>query len=71
MRTMIICICNRINEGEVRTAAQAGAATPYAVYAARGCAMRCGRCVCAMKEILADVHGAPATTDDPVLMAAE
>lgn len=55
---MIICICNRINESAVRAAARGGAASPDAVYAAHGCAMKCGRCVCAMKDILTDMHGA-------------
>ena len=33
MVLMIVCVCNRITESEVRKAARAGAATPEAAYA--------------------------------------
>lgn len=49
---MIVCICNRITESEVRKAARAGAATPEAAYAARGCDVECGCCLDYAQEII-------------------
>ena len=44
-RLMIVCVCNRITESEVRKAARAGAATPEAAYARHGCEAQCGCCL--------------------------
>ncbi|MEL6666008.1 MAG: (2Fe-2S)-binding protein [Pseudomonadota bacterium] len=51
---MIICICRRINEKGVRDAVEAGARSPEAVQAHHGCEFNCGKCRCAMGEVIAD-----------------
>ena len=42
---MIVCLCNRITENEVRGAARAGAPTPEKAYACLGCEVQCGCCL--------------------------
>jgi bacterioferritin-associated ferredoxin len=42
---MIVCICNRITEKEVRAAARSGARTPEGAYAQLGCEVQCGCCL--------------------------
>ena len=42
---MIVCICNRITEAEVRRAARAGAPTPEKAYACLECEIQCGCCL--------------------------
>ena len=51
---MIICICRRINESAVREAVEAGARSPEAVQAHHGSEFNCGKCRCAMGEVIAD-----------------
>jgi bacterioferritin-associated ferredoxin len=42
---MIVCVCNRITEHEVREAAQKGCRTPETAYASLGCEPQCGCCL--------------------------
>ena len=49
---MIVCICNRITESEVRKAARAGAPTPEKAYACHGCEVQCGCCLDYAAEII-------------------
>ena len=42
---MIVCVCNRITEKEVRDAARAGASTPEQAYARVGYEVQCGCCL--------------------------
>lgn len=49
---MIVCICNRLTESEVRKAARAGAATPEKAYACLGCEVQCGCCLDYAREII-------------------
>ena len=42
---MIVCVCNRITETEVREAARAGATCPENAYARLGCEPHCGCCL--------------------------
>jgi bacterioferritin-associated ferredoxin len=49
---MIVCICNRITEAEVRKAARAGAPTPETAYACVGCEVQCGCCLDYAREII-------------------
>ncbi len=66
---MIICICRRINETGVREAVEAGARSPEAVQAHHGCEFNCGKCRCAMGEVIAEtLDGA---TNEVQLIAAE
>ena len=50
---MIVCVCNAIREGDVRSAARSGAASPCAAYASLGRRARCGQCVPFAREIIA------------------
>jgi bacterioferritin-associated ferredoxin len=49
---MIVCVCNRITESEVRNAARCGAATPEAAYACHDCEVQCGCCLDYAQEII-------------------
>lgn len=42
---MIVCVCNRITEAEVREVARDGACTPEKAYARLGCEPQCGCCL--------------------------
>ncbi|MEL6727014.1 MAG: (2Fe-2S)-binding protein [Pseudomonadota bacterium] len=66
---MIICICRRINESGVRAAVEAGARSPEAVQAHHGCEFNCGKCRCAMGEVIADTLDE--ASNDAQLVAAE
>ena len=66
---MIICICRRINEKGVRDAVEAGARSPEAVQAHHGCEFNCGKCRCAMGEVIADTLDSRGT--ELTLVAAE
>ena len=56
---MIVCICNRITEIEVRKAARCGATTPEAAYACHGCDVQCGCCLDFAQEVIDAERGAP------------
>ena len=49
---MIICVCNRITEQEVREAAREGAHTPEQAHARQGCEPQCGCCLDYAQEII-------------------
>jgi bacterioferritin-associated ferredoxin len=49
---MIVCVCNAIDEDELRTAARAGAPCPRSAYANLGCEPQCGACLCYAREII-------------------
>lgn len=49
---MIICLCNRLTESDVREAARGGAGSPEAAYAALGCEPQCGCCLHYAQEII-------------------
>lgn len=51
---MYICNCNGINEKSVITAIENGAQSPSEIYIANGCRMQCGKCMCEMKELIAN-----------------
>jgi bacterioferritin-associated ferredoxin len=52
MAVMIVCICNRILESEVRQAARAGAPSPQRAYAFHGCEPQCGCCLDFAQDII-------------------
>ena len=54
---MIVCICNRITEKEVRQAARAGAEVPEKAYASHGCEVQCGCCLDYAQEVIDDERG--------------
>jgi bacterioferritin-associated ferredoxin len=49
---MIVCICNRITESEVRKAVRCGAKTPEEAYACQGCEIQCGCCLDYAQEVI-------------------
>ena len=54
---MIVCVCNRLTETEVREEARAGAPTPEIAYARLGCEPQCGCCLDYAQEIIDDERG--------------
>ena len=54
---MIVCVCNRITEKEVREAARSGASTPEKAYAAVDCDVQCGCCLDYAQEVIDDERG--------------
>jgi len=54
---MIVCVCNRITESEVREAAAKGARTPEKAYACLGCEVQCGCCLGYAQEIIDEQLG--------------
>jgi bacterioferritin-associated ferredoxin len=64
---MIICVCNRISNHDIRAAARAGATCCKQVFGGKGAAPQCGSCVDAMGEILDEA----VASGERHLMAAE
>ena len=54
---MIVCVCNRITEDEVRDAAAKGARTPERAYACLGCEVQCGCCLDYAQEVIDEERG--------------
>ena len=57
LHPMIVCICNRITESEVRLAARGGCKTPEAAYACQGCEVQCGCCLDYAQEVIDEELG--------------
>jgi bacterioferritin-associated ferredoxin len=51
---MIVCVCNRLNEGKIREAIACGAASPDQVYAHHGVKKVCGTCQDTIKALVRD-----------------
>ena len=54
---MIVCVCNRITECELRQAARTGAPSPESAYAQLGCEPQCGCCLDYAAEIIEEEVG--------------
>ena len=54
---MIVCVCNRLSEKDVREAARSGCATPEAAYACLGCEVQCGCCLDYAQEVIDEEIG--------------
>jgi bacterioferritin-associated ferredoxin len=54
---MIVCVCNRISESEVREASRKGARTPEDAYAEFDCEVQCGCCLDYAQELIDEEHG--------------
>ena len=50
---MYVCNCNGIRERDVRAAIDAGAARPAEIFKRCDAAPQCARCVCDMRQMLA------------------
>lgn len=55
---MIVCVCNRITESEVRKAVHAGCRTPEEAYACEGCEVQCGCCLDFAQEVIDEERAA-------------
>ena len=64
---MIICVCNRISDHEIRASVRAGATCCKQVFGGKGTQAQCGSCVEAMGEIIDEAM----TSGERHLMAAE
>lgn len=59
---MFVCLCNALDDRQVRQAVRDGAHRPREVYAACGCRAQCGGCT---KTVLGIIRGdAPASHRD-------
>ena len=56
---MIVCVCNRLIEHDVREAAKKGASTPEDAYERLGCEVQCGCCLDYAQEIIDEERGKP------------
>ena len=54
---MIVCLCNRINEKDLRACARAGATNPEQAYASLDCEVQCGCCLDYAQELIDDERG--------------
>src|SRR6516165_4144473 len=57
-RAVIVCSCNVLSDGQVRSAIASAAPRPKLshVYASLGCAAKCGRCACTIKVMLEELR---------------
>ena len=55
---MIVCVCNRLNEAQVRCAAEAGAECAHSVHAHHGVKPNCGCCLDFMNEMVRETWSA-------------
>ena len=67
---MYVCLCNRITDSEIRRHAGTAVCTPGAVYRAKGCVPRCGKCIPTVRSILQESQGAGAVQDDALVAPA-
>lgn len=56
---MIVCMCRRISDSQIRRCAEAGARSPLEVFLAHGTVPNCGSCLPYMDDMLADAGAAP------------
>ena len=54
---MIVCVCNRLTEDEVRDAAARGARSPETAYACLGCDVQCGCCLDYAQDVIDEERG--------------
>jgi bacterioferritin-associated ferredoxin len=51
---MVVCLCNALNDRQVRQVVRDGARRPREVYAACGCRAQCGACTKTLIGIIRD-----------------
>jgi bacterioferritin-associated ferredoxin len=54
---MIVCVCRRLSDRDIRARVLAGAASPAEVFSACGTAPNCGSCVGDMHELISEFRG--------------
>ncbi|CAN7401422.1 (2Fe-2S)-binding protein [Phenylobacterium sp. LjRoot225] len=53
---MYVCNCNGIRERQVRDAIAAGARRPADIFKSRACTVKCAKCVCDMRSMIAEAR---------------
>lgn len=51
---MYVCVCNAINDKQVRKAVKKGAETVGRVFKAHGCKADCAQCVNCIRDVIAE-----------------
>ena len=64
---MIVCICNRYREQDIRRAAHSGLRRADDVYRQLGAEANCGRCLEFAEKVIQDVHSGPAAANLPAV----
>jgi bacterioferritin-associated ferredoxin len=62
---MYVCICNALSDDQIDGTIQSGVRDAHAVHGELGCAVRCGRCIPTIVEMM-DAHGSAETDGLPV-----
>jgi bacterioferritin-associated ferredoxin len=68
--SVIVCICQRLSDRDIRDSVSRGAKTPGAVFREAGCAPRCGMCLPFVKMMVAESGPSP-SLDASQMAAAE
>ena len=64
---MVVCICNRYREQDIRNAAHSGLRSVEVIYERLGAGPSCGRCLKVAEQVIRDVHmGSSAGNPAPV-----
>jgi bacterioferritin-associated ferredoxin len=63
---MVVCVCNRYRDADIREAARSGMTCPREIYASLGRPPRCGRCLEFAAEVIKEAHAAAAATVEPI-----
>jgi bacterioferritin-associated ferredoxin len=63
---MIVCVCRRVSDHQIRRAAAEGAVSLECLQAELGVAMQCGRCADCASRILCDARAASAPSSAPI-----
>lgn len=53
---MYVCNCNGLRQRDVALAIEAGATKPRDIFARHQCAAQCAKCVCEMRQMIADAR---------------
>ena len=53
---MYVCNCNGLRQRDVALAIEAGATKPRDIFTRHQCAAQCAKCVCEMRQMIADAR---------------
>lgn len=53
---MVVCVCKRVSDGQIRTQVAAGAETLREVSRTLGVGTQCGRCIGCAREIISEAR---------------
>ena len=66
---MIVCVCRRVSDHDIRRAASEGAVSLECLQRELGVAMQCGRCADCARRVLADARAAQGRGVVPIVPA--